>query len=88
MLEFVETKKMQGYARDPRVISSWNKLKGSSHILTGIRGYEHFNDVHLRAYSGNILNEAFDVKTRIVICFEMVLKNVIDLVELDLPSMV
>ncbi|KAI7727242.1 hypothetical protein M8C21_033370 [Ambrosia artemisiifolia] len=94
LLKLLDTKKMEGYTHDPQVISAWKELKKSERLIVETKGgVNMFISVrvdvkHLQNYPMTILNEAFDLKTRMVACLEMVHKNIFDSVELNLAMMV
>ncbi|KAK9057044.1 hypothetical protein SSX86_024410 [Deinandra increscens subsp. villosa] len=96
LLGFLDMKNMKGYTRDPQVISSWNELKKND-LLNYLKYVRYpakmFINVrvhvaHLHKYPETIINEAFDIKTRMLACLEMVCKKFFDSVDLDLPSIV
>lgn len=97
VFEYLEMNKMEGYTRDPRVISSWNKQKESHDVFHAMKQYDYcalvkFFDVsvsvvHLNAYSKKTIEEAIDIKAKMVALLEMVLKMFIDFVESHLHTM-
>ncbi|GJY09189.1 dynamin-related protein 4C-like protein [Tanacetum coccineum] len=95
VFEYLEINNMDGYTRDPSVISSWNKHKESRRVFHAMlynRPVVDFFDVyvsigHLNAYSAETIKEAIDIKAKMVALLEMVLKMFIDFAESHLHKM-
>ncbi|GKC91031.1 dynamin-related protein 4C [Tanacetum coccineum] len=97
VFEFIKIKNMEGYTRDPRVISSLNKLKEShDRVFEAMRfNYDQRAEIlkvsvrvfHLKSNPKNIVSEAFDIKLRIVALLETVLHMFIGFVESNLQLM-
>nr|GFB20245.1 hypothetical protein [Tanacetum cinerariifolium] len=95
--EAFDIKNMEGYTRDPRVISSLNKLKESHDRVFEAMRFDidqraellkvSVRVFHLKSYPKNIVSEAFDIKVRMVAWLETVLHMFIGFVESHLLLM-
>ncbi|XP_076893452.1 dynamin-related protein 4C-like [Bidens hawaiensis] len=90
LLEILNINKMRCYTSDERVMSLSSGLKmierrvsssARDTFLTRVTG-------HVQNYPRTILDEAFDIKTRIVACLTMIHEELFNLMEKDLAMMV